>query len=419
VSTNREEDIPKFLAERSSWEWVSGFLLAGSLVGLIGSLLVVWQYHIEGDPKLVGLHFLGLNAGYLIGSFVARRLLNRRSIRSVALLGCGLATAGLVSLSFLVPPIAIWWRLSALGVVGFAAGLLMTSLLYALDPYYQEAPAASINLAGTLFGLGCLVSTIIAGGTYFVGVQTPTMLLAILPLVFFFLYLRNEHPAARCTAQDAEERHAQHKSLHDLRSVAAILFSLLLFFQFGNEWAIAGWLPLFLIHRLGINPELAIFTLGLYFLALLLGRILSQALLRHVAHRRLLLGSIVIAMLGYLLLSFTDSIVGAAAAVVVIGAGFAPIYPLVAEKLDDRFAYSPGFYNGIFSVAITGGMAFPWLLGYVDASLGMRFVMLVPAFGSIMVLMLVLLIMLEAHLMGGGSNHLGDIPGSLPTTTNE
>jgi MFS family permease len=105
-------------------------------------------------------------------------------------------------------------------------------------------------------------------------------------------------------------------------------------------------------------------------------------------------------MTGYLLLSVTLSLAGAWLAGMIIGASFAPIYPLIAETLDDRFSYHPGFYNGLFSVAITGAMLAPWLLGYVDEFFGIRYVMLIPAFGSVAVLILALLIMLEAHLMG-------------------
>ena len=50
----------------------------------------------------------------------------------------------------------------------------------------------------------------------------------------------------------------------DFRSLAAVLFALLLFVQFGNEWAIAGWLPLFLIQRLGISPESSLMLLAAY-----------------------------------------------------------------------------------------------------------------------------------------------------------
>jgi len=49
-----------------------------------------------------------------------------------------------------------------------------------------------------------------------------------------------------------------------------------------------------------------------------------------------------------------------------VGAGFASIYPLVVEKIGNRFPYyHPGFYNGIFSLGITGGLLAPWILGYV------------------------------------------------------
>jgi fucose permease len=251
------------------------------------------------------------------------------------------------------------------------------------------------------------------GATYFAGsVQIETALLALAPLIFFIAFAANKFLGARRLVEIREEENRMREMLRDLRSIGAVLFSLLLFFQFGNEWVVAGWLPLFLIHRLGANPVWAIFALAAYFLALTAGRLAVQPLLRRVSHRKLLLGSIFTAMAGYLLLSLTQWMAGAWVAVLIIGAGFAPIYPVIAETLDDRFCYHPGFYNGLFSIAITGAMLAPWLLGYVDNYLGMRYVMLLPAFGSIVVLILALLIMLEAHLMGGIRN---DPPGPRPS----
>jgi fucose permease len=146
---------------------------------------------------------------------------------------------------------------------------------------------------------------------------------------------------------------------------------------------------------------LAIAGLAWYFLALMVGRLIAQTLLPLINHRRLLLGSILLAMGGYLLLSFAATMTAAMVAVALIGAGYAPIFPLIAEKLDDRFSFHPGFYNGTTSIAGIGAMSAPWLLGYVDAYLGMQYVMLLPALGSLAVLILALLIMLESHLMGG------------------
>lgn len=388
--------------ECSAREWISGFLLLGILVGLLGSLLVAWQYHIDADPKLIGLHFLALNAGYVIAAAIAQRLLLRIAIRTVALVSCSVAIGSLAVLSVVPPPMPAAWRLVGLGFVGFAGGLLATSLLYILEPYFARAPATMANRAGALFGSGCLVSTVMVGATYFAGsVQIETALLALAPLIFLIVFANNQFAAARQPVVVKEEENRTREMLRDLRSIAAVLFSLLLFFQFGNEWAIAGWLPLFLIHRLGANPVWAIFALAGYFLALLIGRFATQPLLRRVSHRKLLLSSVFAAMTGYLLLSLTPGMAGAWLAVLIIGAGFAPIYPLIAETLDDRFSYHPGFYNGLFSISITGAMLAPWFLSYVDNYFGIRYVMLIPAFGSIAVLILALLIMLEAHLMSG------------------
>jgi len=368
------------------------------LLGLPGSLLIAWHYHIDVDPRLIGLHFLGLNAGYVLAAAGAERLIARLGIRLLAVASCAFAAASLVALSFLAPPLPAHWRILGLACLGASAGGLMAALLHVLRPEFERTPAATVNLAGVLFGCGCLLSTLMVALTYFASsVEIQTALLAIVPLLFGAIYV--------ATTYRAVLRHsAQNDPLRDLRSIAAVLFSLFLFVQFGNEWAIAGWLPLYLIHRLGSNPAWAIFALAGYFLALMAGRIAVRALLPRIHHAKLLVASIAIAMLGYFLLSFTTALSGAWIALIVIGAGFAPILPLVAETLDDRFSYHPGFYNGLFSIAITGAMCSPWLLGYVDASLGVRYVMLIPAFGSIVVLVLALLIMLEARLMGGAGH---------------
>lgn len=406
MSTTSAKTDPSISVYSGARDYLSGFLLLGILTGLLGSLLVAWQYHIDADSKLIGLHFLGLNGGYVLGAATAQRILLRISMRTVVLISCVIAIASLILLSAVAPPASAGWRVLGLAFLGYSAGLLGTSLLFILEPLFSRATAALANRAGALLGSGCLISTVMVGATYFAGsVQIETALLALAPFIFLLLFVLNKYePALRPVAVREEENRVR-EMLRDLRSVAAVLFSLLLFFQFGNEWAIAGWLPLFLIHTLGANPVWAIFALGAYFLALLLGRIAAQLLLRHFNHRKLLFWSIFAAMAGYLLLSLTPWMTGAWIAVVLIGGGFAPIYPLIAETLDDRFSYHPGFYNGLFSVAITGAMLAPWLLGYVASGLGMKYVMLIPAFGSVAVLILALLIMLEARVMGAKDNH--------------
>ncbi|HEX4168687.1 MAG TPA: MFS transporter [Bryobacteraceae bacterium] len=379
--------------------WLSGFLLLGVVLGLPGSLLVAWQYHIDVAPPLIGLHFLALNAGYVGAAALAQKLDRWFKAKTLTLGACGMAALSLAALFVAAPPAAILWRLASWAMLGASAGVLGTALLYTSEAYFREKKLAAMNQVGTWFVCGCLVSTAVAALTYLAGAaRIEAAVLTVVPVAFIVLLARSPSPTPRKTARDAKQELLR-DALRDLRSIATILFGLLLFFQFGNEWAIAGWLPLFLIHRFGCNPVWAIGVLALFFLALLAGRWAARKGLLRFNHRRLLLVSIAAAMCGCFTLSLAHSLAGAAVAVTVIGGGFAPIYPLIAEQLDERFTFHPGFYNGAVAIAITGAMGVPWLLGFVDAWFGMRYVMLGPALGSMVVLLLSLLLMLETHLM--------------------
>jgi hypothetical protein len=102
---------------------------------------------------------------------------------------------------------------------------------------------------------------------------------------------------------------------------------------------------------------------------------------------------------GCVILAFTNNRFGAAIGVLLLGTAFAPIYPLVVEKIGRRFPYfHPGFYNGVFSLAMAGGLLAPCTLGYFAAEWGIRVVMGLPLAGSIVVFVLLLLIWLEARL---------------------
>jgi FHS family glucose/mannose:H+ symporter-like MFS transporter len=376
--------------------WVLGFFLCGSLFGMIGALMVAWRYYLGQDSRLIGLHFFALDGSMLLAHLVARRYLNAGSVRWAMIIGSATSAAGLLALSFVLPPAPMGFRLVGLVVVGAGVGVVFSGLFYLIRPFQQSSAAAIVNFNGALFGFGAFFVTMLIGGTYYLyTVQFEMWLLATVPLVFLAVWWRQRQRVLDVTVPTE----APVARVRYLGSIAAALFSLLLFFQFGNEWSIATWLPLFLVRRLGSDPESAVFVLALYFFALIAGRAGAQLLLRRVDHAKLLMVSTVTAIVGYFGLSMTSSLIGASAAVVLIGAGFASIYPLVAEKVGRRFGAHPGFYDSIFLAALCGAIFQPASLGFVDYYLGLGYVMLLPAFGTLVVFVLLLLIMLEAKLM--------------------
>ncbi len=378
---------------------LTGFLLSGFLLALLGAILPAWGYH--RDPPafmVVGNYFLSLALGIILATRFAEPIRLRRGLAFLLVAGCGLSCAALLFLAAIPLPDAGSNWLRALGVfaLGSGAGLANVALFHGISPRYQRDSAATVVIGGIWYGVGCLAATLLVAGTFYAyTVPSILILMAVVPGLFAAVY-------ARTSIAPAEGAHRSLREvLADFRSPGAVLFALLLFFQFGNEWSIAGWLPIFLIRRVGLSQSGALVVLALYFLFLLVGRLIAIAVLPRVRHTRLLMGSGLSAIFGCLILSSTNNGFGAGTGAFFIGAGFASIYPLVAEAIGRRFPYyHPGFFNGIFTFAQVGGLIAPATLGYAAEFWGVGVVVGIPLIGTFLVMALLILIWLESKVTG-------------------
>lgn len=383
------------LTSAGSRRALAGFFVSGVLLSFLGAILLSWEHHLSAEYGVIGLYFLGLIGGLAGSIWISPRLLERRGLGWTLSFSCGMAGAAFLYLAFVSPPFAYGWRVAGMAVVGVAAGTLHTAIFHAISPMYRHDPAATVNLAGILFGSGCFAQAMLISGAFYLYTAPALQAwLAIIPALFGWMYWKT--PFA---PQPLPEQPPPAALLGALRNPGAVLLSLLLFFQLGNEWAVAGWLALFLSQRLEISPPSALWLLALYWLALLVGRVAAQWILPRVRHGRLLLASVLAALLGCIILTATNNEFGAITGVLMLGAAYAPIYPLVVEKIGHRFpSYHPGFYNGLFSCALSAGLLAPAALGLVASLWGVRAVMTVPLIGSAIVFLLLLLIWLEARL---------------------
>jgi hypothetical protein len=378
-----------------AWRSLAAFLVSGILMSFLGAILPAWGYHLRSGFAEVGGYFLSLALGLLLSVGAAHFLLPSRGLKflliTASVLGCG----AFLFLAVSSPPAPAAWRHARVKAIRVSARFMKPGVFHAISPIYQRDRAATVNLAGLLFGTGSLLTALLVAGTYYVyTVSSILILFAALPGLYAVACSN-----ANLSPQPAIQTLPLTQVLRDFKNPGAVLFSLLLFFQFGNEWSIAGWLPLFLIRRLGISPADSLLLLALYWAALLVGRLVAQLILKRANRPLLLLGSIVSALMGTIVLSSTNNLFGAIMGVLFVGAGYASIYPLVVEKIAHRFPYyHPGFYNGLFSLAMTGGFLAPWLLGYFAEAWGIQAVMILPMLGTCMVFVLVLLIMLESKL---------------------
>ena len=148
-------------AAPGSSTWMAGFFLLGILLGMVGSLVITWQYHIDVEPESIGLHFLAMTAGYVVASLLTPRLFSNVPVRTVGMCASALAFLSLVGLAVFAPPSAPVWRISTLAVAGLSAGALTYTLFYANQALFEMAPASYANRAGALFVGGGLLATMI------------------------------------------------------------------------------------------------------------------------------------------------------------------------------------------------------------------------------------------------------------------
>lgn len=366
-------------------------------MSFLGAVLPAWGYHLKDDHLEVGWYFLALGTGLVASYPGSRKLLSRRDIRFAVTAGCAAASSGFLLLALATPPAAWGWRIAGVTLLGLSAGVLNASGFQAISRIYEHDPASTVNLAGALFGFGCLTTALAVWGAFYVySAGSLVLLFAVAAALAAGLYSRS---SLRGPAFQSERSVGE--VVRGLKSPGSVLFTLLLFVQFGNEWTLAGWLPVFLIQRVGLSPDRAILLLAIFWLALLLGRVAAQGVLAHVRHGRLLIGSSATSLMGCLILQATNNYFGCWVGTLLAGAGFSTVYPLVVENIGHRFPeYHPGFYNGLLSFGIGGGLLVPFLVGQASNWWGIGVVMAVPSVGIVMVFILLSLLWLEARLAG-------------------
>jgi MFS transporter, FHS family, glucose/mannose:H+ symporter len=378
------------------WQILCGLVASGFLLALPGGFLPLWGYHIHPDFGIAGNYFLVLAVGVISGGALASRL--ARAMPGERLLAAGyfFAATSMLLLSVAAPPAQVWYQMIALLMTGASAGIMNTAVLEAMTPCYESDPATITLTGGIFFGAGSVLAAFLLAQSF--GDDGATRLLAVAALIpaGAGLLVSRLHIERREVTEISLTQ-----SIGDLRSPLAVIFSLLLFFQFANEWSLAGWLPVFLIDRMGLSPATAVTLLGLYWLALMVGRIVAAKMLRVVRHGRLMGISAFCALFGCTALLAAGSRFGVVVGLLLTGVGFSAIYPLVAERIASRFSYyHPGYFNGIFTFALMGGILTPFVLGHLATAEGLKVIPLAVMLGSLGVFGLVLLIWLGHKVSG-------------------
>ena len=264
-------------------------------------------------------------------------------------------------------------------LLGFGGGGLNTCTNALVSDLYVERRGPMLNLLGIFFGVGAISIPLMAvsiEGRFTI----PQLFIfcAVLAAVCALWYALSSFPPAK-----ANQEFSWHELLEVAKYNGVLPLAFILFLESGNEACIAGWTSTY-VDNAGYAPRVATLVLAAYWAALMLGRILASRVLQGIKKSQLVVAAAVLSLGGCVVLLSARSLVALFAGTALIGLSYGPIFPTTLAIAGDRYSQRAGTVFGLmFSIALIGGMMFPWAVGQISQQVSVRAGMILPAVGAI------------------------------------
>ena len=366
----------------------AGMFVFGIVMAILGAILPGLFARVGFDKGAAGNLFLYMNFAMLLMSLFFGPIVDRFGFK-VLLVVCSLLVAGaflLLSLSSTYSLILV-----AAVILGFGGGGLNggTNTLTS-DIHEPEKRGSALNVLGIFFGFGALTIPFLIGVLVeLLGLGKILLLATFLSLVPFVLFLLFKFPMGK------QARGFPLKEAAKIgRNPLLWLCGFLLFFQSGNEFTIGGWISTYLQESFKIRSATAALVLAGYWAAIMAGRLVSSRIVRVLRNERLVLVSAGLSLAAAVLLRSAPSGALAAFAAVLIGLGFAAIYPTTLAVIGENFpAFSGTAFSVVIAIGLCGGMISPWLAGKIAQTSGLRQGLFLPVLNCAMIIVLQFMIM--------------------------
>jgi fucose permease len=339
-------------------------------LGLPDGLLGVGWPSIRSDFSIpldaIGMFLIAAVSGYMTSSFLSGYLLSRVGVGRILAASCLLTGVALIGYT-LVPQ---WWMMVLLGVfAGLGAGAIDAGLNTYVASHFGEGLMQWLHAS---WGVGITIGPILmtlgltAYNSWRFGYQVVggfQIALAAGFVLTLSLWSQNQVSAG----SEVEKKLTDYKTpmRETLRQPAVWLSMLLFFFYVGGETSLGTWTYTLLTESRGVDTTLAGFFAGSYWFTFTIGRIAAGMVARRVGVNRLVVGGLVGALLGAILLIWNPSEIANVVAVAMIGLSIAPIFPAMMsgtrQRVGDHFAANT---IGMQMAATGFGMAvIPSLMG--------------------------------------------------------
>ena len=334
---------------------VSGFCAISA--GVIVSLL---RDRYSFTYSLTGTLVSRMNIGSMIATLIAGILPARIGERATALTLVSGTAAGYLIMALTGNPALL---LLAFLLAGIAKGCAANKCTVLVGSNTGDRPRA-MNLMNACYALGALACPFLISFLRRFGEQAPMLGVACAGVALWLVFWAAGLPGKPVASAKAREGYAF------LKSGAFWLLTLLLFCQNGAEYTVNGWVVTYYKNEQILSGALAAYVVTVQWLFTLIARLLIAFFLRdRNPYKALTVMGLCLTVL-YALLIRLNSALPAVAALGLFSFAMAGVYPM-AVALVGRMLSSASV-GVLLSLAGTGGIVFPWLVGVVADAAGLR-----------------------------------------------
>jgi fucose permease len=331
---------------------------------LKGSAVAEMVSSLQVDYALGGI-ILGITYfGFFVGTLATVPLLKKIPVAkmlsaSVVITALGVLLFGFASSSMLI--------LFATFLTGMGCGLIDVSAnLSTRIAASPDRVGRELNQVAFFHGVGAILAPLFATMVlgYFTSWQYIYRLAAIVLVVSVFIVSRG---VSRSGLDDRVVYEPNQKFVWTWQFVVLGGF---LFWYMTLEAGISGWLVAYVRQEAALSEKLSNTYLSLFFIMLTIGRFLSSRYVDRIG----LLKTIIIHVLAVLIMvSLPLLFVQAHFLLPLSGLFMAPLFPTtVALLVDDLGMVGLRTTGAFFSIAGLGGLAGPWLIGYISREVSLR-----------------------------------------------
>ncbi len=325
----------------------------------VAYVMLAWFAYLQAAPGLVVPHLrdeldLSYTAGglhvaaFAVGSIVAGVLLprleqrvGRRRVLWSSAVVLALGTVGLTAGDRIAATVG------ALLVMGFGGGLLLATIQATLADHHGVRRTVALAEANVAAGVSYLVLIGAFAVTAALGAGWRAALLAslLVPAAIWFVNRRLPVEAKPLT-------HVDGSSLPGVFWVAAGV----LMCGAAAEWCVTAWGATFVQEGTNVSTDTAVSLMAGYFGGFLLGRTLGSRLARRHPPTRLLGGALGVALLGFVVLWPSTTVVQALAGLTLVGVGIGNLFPMALSMTvalaSDRAALASGRAVSVTALAV-------------------------------------------------------------------